>query len=145
MLYKVLNSLPAELEKDSLYFVQKNDGFDFYVTNHNGSIVQAYPLNRPEIIPVTHIVTSYNQELFFEIPFNERKSFEWSIEISKDDNLHTRKVIAVLNNNILEGSEFAMLGHQFNIEVEVIKVGDNCNFILHNNEPFDIFASVKLL
>jgi hypothetical protein len=145
MLYKVLNSLPAELERDSLYFVQKNGGFDFYVTNHYGSIVQAYPLNRPEILPVTNTISSYSQETFFEISLSEKKSFEWSVEISKDDNLHTRKVMAVLNNNILEGVEFAILGHHFNIDIEVSKNDDNCNFILHNNEPFDIFASVKLL
>ena len=144
MLHKVL-SLPAELEKDSLYFVLNGDGFDLYVTNHYGSIVQAYPLNRPEPIPVTKTVLSYDQETFFNINLNTKKSFEWSIEISRGDQIHTRKLMVTLNENILEGVEFAMLGYPFNIELDAIKESNNCKLILYNNEPFDILSSIRLL
>lgn len=145
MLYKVLNELPTELEKDSLYFVQKNDGFDLYVTNHYGAVVQAYPLNRPEVIPVTKVISSNDQETFFNIDLNEKKTFEWSIEVFESDRIQTRKIMAVLNESELEGTEFAIVGHQFNIEVEVIKDGDMCRLDLYNNESFDLTASIRLL
>ena len=144
MLHKVL-SLPAELEKDALYFVLNGDGFDLYVTNHYGTIVQAYPLNRPEPIPVVKTVLSYDQETFFNINLDTKKSFEWSIEVSRDNQMHTRKLIVTLNENILEGVEFAMLGYPFNIELDAIKESNNCKLILYNNEPFDILSSIRLL
>jgi len=145
MLYKVLN-LPIELEKDSLYFVLNNDSFDFYITNHNGTVVQAYPLNRIEIVPpIVRTIYSYTQETFFNIDLNTKKTFEWSIEVSKDDYIHTRKIMAILNEGILEGTEFAILGHQFNIEIDVIKDENNCKLIVYNNEPFDIITSIRLI
>jgi len=144
MLHKVL-SLPAELEKDALYFVLNGDGFDLYVTNHYGTIVQAYPLNRPEPIPVVKTVLRYGQETFFNINLDTKKSFEWSIEVSRDNQMHTRKLIVTLNENILEGVEFAMLGYPFNIELDAIKESNNCKLILYNNEPFDILSSIRLL
>jgi hypothetical protein len=144
MLYKVLN-LPTELEKDSLYFVLNGDGFDFYVTNHHGSVVQAYPLNRIEVVPVIRTVPSYDQETFFNIDLDTRNSFEWSIEVSREDQIHTRKIMATLNEGVLEGVEFAILGHEFNIEFDVIKEDNNCKLILHNNEPFNILSSIRLL
>jgi len=144
MLHKVL-SLPAELEKDALYFVLNGDGFDLYVTNHYGTIVQAYPLNRPEPIPVIKTVLSHSQETFFNISLSTKKSFEWSIEVSMGDQIHTRKLMVTLNEDVLEGVEFAMLGHDFNINIDAIKEGNNCKLILYNNEPFDILSSIRLL
>jgi len=43
--HKVVAALPAQLEKDSIYYVRKGSGFDLYVTNSSGTIV-AYPANR---------------------------------------------------------------------------------------------------
>lgn len=43
--HKVVASLPAELEANSLYFVRAGNGFDLYVTNSAGTIVP-YSLNR---------------------------------------------------------------------------------------------------
>lgn len=43
---KVVNALPATLEANTLYMVRRGNGFDFFATNSQGSIV-AYPLNAP--------------------------------------------------------------------------------------------------
>lgn len=145
MLHKVVSSLPAELERDSLYFVRRDKGFDLYVTDHFGSVVTAYPLNRPDVIPITKTILSNSYEIFFTIDLNEQKSFEWSIEISYNDKLHTSKIMAVCNQNILEGTEFAMLGHKFNIIKDVTQENNMCELIIYNNESFDISASIRLL
>lgn len=47
---KVVNSLPATLQADTLYMVRRGSGFDFFATNGTGSIV-AYPLNAPAAVP----------------------------------------------------------------------------------------------
>jgi len=144
MLHKVL-SLPAELEKDSLYFVLNGDGFDLYVTNHYGTIVQAYPLNRPEPIPVIKTVLSNDNEVFFTLDLNTTKSFEWTIQVSKADQIHTRKLMVTLNDGELEGVEYALLGHTFNIEIDAVKEGNSCKLILYNYELFDVLTSIQLL
>ncbi len=48
MFHKVVSALPAELDRDSVYFVRNGSGFDVFVTNHNGGVIHAYPLNAPE-------------------------------------------------------------------------------------------------
>lgn len=53
--HKVVGSLPAELEADSIYYVRTSTGFDQFVTNSSGVIV-AYPQNTPSVIP--HVVDS---------------------------------------------------------------------------------------
>ncbi len=45
MFHKVVSSLPDPLDNDSVYFVRAGSGFDVYVTNHNGGLISAYPLN----------------------------------------------------------------------------------------------------
>lgn len=49
--HKVVASLPAVLEANSIYLVRVGAGFDQYVTNSSGQIV-AYPLNHPASLPV---------------------------------------------------------------------------------------------
>lgn len=44
--HKVVASLPAELEPNSIYYVRAGEGFDQYVTN-SGGLVVAYPMNKP--------------------------------------------------------------------------------------------------
>ncbi|MCQ4311694.1 hypothetical protein NAV33_07270 [Pseudomonas stutzeri] len=44
LIHKVVSSLPAELEADSVYFVRVGAGFEIYVTNGSGTIVP-YPSN----------------------------------------------------------------------------------------------------
>lgn len=44
--HKVVASLPAVLEPNSVYYVRVGLGFDLYVTNNLGLVV-AYPLNHP--------------------------------------------------------------------------------------------------
>lgn len=48
---KVVNSLPATLQADTLYMVRRGSGFDFFATNGTGAIV-AYPMNAPSGPPV---------------------------------------------------------------------------------------------
>lgn len=45
---KVVGALPAVLEADTIYLVKRATGFDFYVTNHTGTIV-SYSLNGSQI------------------------------------------------------------------------------------------------
>lgn len=42
--HKFVNSLPAQLEADAIYFVRKGVGYEQYVTNGSGTLV-AYPAN----------------------------------------------------------------------------------------------------
>ncbi|MCP8465942.1 hypothetical protein NK553_18480 [Pseudomonas sp. ZM23] len=49
--HKVVASLPAALEANSIYLVRVGSGFDQYITNSSGQIV-AYPMNRPASVPV---------------------------------------------------------------------------------------------
>jgi len=42
--HKVVASLPAELEPNSIYFVRRGAGYDQFVTNATGLVV-AYPMN----------------------------------------------------------------------------------------------------
>ena len=145
MLHKVVDSLPAELERDSLYFVQTNNGFDLYVTNHYGSVVQAYPLNPPGVIPVTRTISSNSYETLFSIDLNEQKTFEWSIEVTYNEKIYTSKIMAVYTDGILDDTEFAMLGYMFNIDIKVTKKNNDCKLTIYNNESFDISALIRLL
>lgn len=42
--HKVVSALPQTLEADSIYLVRAGDGFDLYITNHNGTVLP-YKLN----------------------------------------------------------------------------------------------------
>jgi len=59
--HKYVTSLPEALEKNAIYYVKNNSGFDMYVTNNTGEVV-AYPMNIPEL-PTLHEIAesgSYN-------------------------------------------------------------------------------------
>lgn len=42
--HKVVSALPHALEADSIYLVRAGDGFDLFITNHNGTVLP-YKLN----------------------------------------------------------------------------------------------------
>ncbi len=47
--FKVVSSLPTELEKNSIYYVRVGEGFDIYLTNNLG-VIAAKTLNQQEIV-----------------------------------------------------------------------------------------------
>jgi hypothetical protein len=56
---KVVSSLPATLEADTLYFVRVGDGFDMYLTNSIG-LVTAYAVNQSSDPASINLSTDYS-------------------------------------------------------------------------------------
>lgn len=97
MFHKFVNSLPVELERNALYFVRIGTGFDLYVTNNLGTVINAYPLNVPDatapiesipLAPVVELPSMYNVSISEEWP-------EMVMELDSDGDLDV--VVAEVN------------------------------------------------